>query len=212
MISPSSIQGVRRFPKILTNACRLQASQTKWPKAHTAIRCCTFARASACSYHAACYSSQAMLATCPQCLRKVLPKSDSRCPSCNTLLGVETAEPDQELLTVRERQKFPNLCFHCGQPATSFTMAKFEGAAMGRQVAGRFLLGQLLFSLFGGGAASRAMRGVGGSADSFRIDLPSCQSCTDMDQSTFVRGVNQSARTMDMAVHRDFAAAVRKLA
>jgi hypothetical protein len=88
-------------------------------------------------------------------------------------------------------------------------MVKFEGVAMSHQVAGRFILGRLVSLLFGGGTSARMMQGVRSSGDSFRIDLPSCAACTDMDESKFLRGVDQASRTMRVAAHRDFAAAVK---
>ena len=150
-----------------------------------------------------------VLVTCPFCLRKVLPKSDNCCPACNTPVDEDAPEPVHEIVTLKKGQQLPVFCFNCGIPATSFTMVKFEGVAMTHRVAGRFILGRLMTGLFGGGSSGRLMRGVHGSGDSFRIDLPSCASCTDMDETKFLRGTDQASRTVRIVVHRDFVTALK---
>jgi hypothetical protein len=153
-----------------------------------------------------------MLVTCANCLRKILPKSNGCCPACNTPVDENADEPEpvHELTGIRRGQPLPAICFNCGVPATSFTMVKFEGELMPYQAAGGFILRRLFPALFRPRSSSILSGTAPGKRDSFRVDLPSCTACTDMDETKFLRGVDQASRTIRIAAHRDFTAALKR--
>lgn len=138
-----------------------------------------------------------MLTSCPHCFGKVLPKNDSTCPRCGGMIEEGGPETVHEAMTLRKGQVLPQICFFCGDAATSFTMVKITGAMQTHQAAGRFILARLLPGL---------ARGMS-KEDSFRIDLPSCNACTDMEESKFLLASNIGARTITIRAHRSFAAA-----
>ena len=56
-----------------------------------------------------------MIKECPNCLERVIPNQNYRCPSCGKSMILENNGMNkQSIVYINDSQKLPNICFSCG--------------------------------------------------------------------------------------------------
>ncbi len=140
------------------------------------------------------HSSGIMIAECPHCHTRVLPKADNICPACReNILDTHDVDPNMVSLSVRESQDLPPYCYRCNSYTERFVQIEGDPEPAWEKIVR--VLGSVLVPPW--------KRQTDEGTTNVFIKLPQCETCAGLEDPTPLY-VDYDEQSMTFIVHRGF--------